>query len=140
MDCIINCNKIWFEIYFIIDVIKMFICKICGKSFNNERSFFGHIISHKITVLNYHLKYENFTIPKCKFCEQNAKYSRGLRFFKTCDNKECKIKVKSNKHSLESKRKISKSMKIAHKEGRANNWQDSKKFIVHLILSSFLLT
>lgn len=35
---------------------------------------------------------------------------------------------KGKSHDSSKKQQISQSMKLAHKEGRANNWQDSKKY------------
>jgi very-short-patch-repair endonuclease len=104
------------------------ICKICNKSFKNLLALSIHLSQHNYKLLDYYVDYENFKIPKCKYCNNDAKILNGIKFYKTCCSKECLLKSrKENIISDFTKEKISKSMKKAHKEGRANNWQDSKK-------------
>ena len=43
-----------------------------------------------MSVLEYFTKYENFKIPKCKFCKNDAKLIKGLNFLKFCSRK-CRI-------------------------------------------------
>lgn len=109
-------------------------CLICNDEFIGNCGLSQHVIKkHNISFLEYKLKYENFIIPKCCICKkENAEIRTGITFKKTCGNKQC---IKINK-SMASKKgwtssvklKMSISMKKAHEEGRANNWQDSKKY------------
>ena len=65
-------------------------CKICDyKSDKLKHGFAQHLGNkHKISVLDYFIKYERFLIPKCK-CGKNLKHISGLKFRNTCGNKEC---------------------------------------------------
>lgn len=86
-------------------------------------------LKHNINIISYAENFMNFTIPKCLICGNNRVHRGSLKFNKTCNNQNCKDKyLKNKKMTIEIKKQISKSMKKAHKEGRANNWQDSKKY------------
>lgn len=90
-----------------------YICPICGR----KCSKYG---------IKNHLKEKHFDYPT------EEKYRKISETYKIRYS-EGKIKSywkgKSTKHlwSYEAKQKMSNSMKLAHLEGRANNWQDSKK-------------
>lgn len=50
-----------------------------------------------MTVLDYYIKYENFEIPTCEYCNTKAKYKSGISFRKTCGSNECKSKELKNR-------------------------------------------
>jgi hypothetical protein len=97
-------------------------CKICNKELNNFRSLCNHLPLHKISILDYYIKYENFEIPKCH-CGENCKIKKGLIFYKTCCSDKCIFENRKDKKcSDEMKIKISNSIKLAHSEGRHPGW------------------
>jgi len=106
-------------------------CKICNKELNNFRSLCNHLPLHKISILDYYIKYENFEIPKCDYCDNYRKIRQGIDFHKTCCNKDCVSKHSSTlKHSDETKNKLS----IIQKNWLKNNpdkhpWKNNGKFI-----------
>lgn len=67
-------------------------CKICKD--NIKRNFFGisqHVNrKHNIKIFQYFQEFENFQIPKCKYCSSNAKHRTGLKFRLTCNSNKCK--------------------------------------------------
>jgi very-short-patch-repair endonuclease len=72
----------------------------CNKEISNEQSFSKHVQkTHKITLLDYKIKYENFEIPKCPICNENAKQSKihSAIFAKTCGNENCIKEVNRRK-------------------------------------------
>lgn len=122
-------------------------CKICKNTFKKKSALSTHLsIVHNIDFLTYNIKFEGFKIPKCPICNNNAKHKRGMGFYSTCGNDKCINAIKHRPINNDLKQKISKSMKKAHAEGRANNWQDSKKhdnssypeiFFENVILNEF---
>ncbi len=49
-------------------------CQICNKLFEKKKGLYNHIsYTHKVSVLEYFVNYSNFKIPKCLYCENNAK-------------------------------------------------------------------
>ena len=63
---------------------------------------------HKISTLEYVIKYENFQVPKCVICGKDAKKENSFHFCKTCGSKECFSKIHElNKPSKETRQKIS---------------------------------
>jgi very-short-patch-repair endonuclease len=101
-----------------------YICKICNNEFNNVNGLSKHVsMLHKIKLLDYYIKYEDFEIPKCPYCGKNCKIRGCLIFCKTCGDKECISKSYKNRTvSDKTKLKISKSMKISHKNGNHIGW------------------
>jgi very-short-patch-repair endonuclease len=99
-------------------------CSVCNKNFNNINGLSKHLIlSHEIKLLDYYVKYNNFEIPKCPYCDNNTKQRTGLNFNKTCGNKKCiKIDHSNRKLSHKTKLKISKSLKTSHKNGNHPGW------------------
>jgi len=83
-------------------------CHFCNKNFKNIRSLSAHLSNnhkYKNGILEYMKLYEDFEIPKCKYCDKKAKYKNGLFFRKTCGSKNCISKENSShKHSVESKK------------------------------------
>lgn len=80
------------------------ICLICN---TYHKNLHRHLKCHEITILDYHIKYLNFKIPKCAICNENAKHKIRIKFCVTCAKKSCIDKNTSIK------------MKKAHKEKRA---------------------
>lgn len=81
-----------------------------GKVLKNKNALSLHLKQFDISLLNYLIKYEGFKIPKCVYCQSNAKQTgdiNGIYFNKTCGSKECLYKIQHNrKHSEETKEKI----------------------------------
>lgn len=68
-----------------------------------------HLRKYNMTVLDYYIKYENFEIPTCEYCDKKAKYKSGISFRKTCGSDECKSKeLKNRTVSEELKQKLRK--------------------------------
>lgn len=87
-------------------------CKICNKEFKKLLGLSSHLKSiHNISLLEHHVSYNNFKVPKCEICnENNSKHYYGLVFRKTCHDKKCYIEFcERRKHSEETKKKQSKS-------------------------------
>ncbi len=104
-------------------------CKICGFYCKNIVSLSHHLRLHGISLLDYHIKYEKFVIPTCKFCNKSCKYINGLSFQGTCGEDSCKKKMYSRPVTQESKNKIS----ISRKKWLVDNpdlhpWKRSDKF------------
>lgn len=106
----------------------MFKCKICNKEYTTINQLHSHITGKEhLTMLKYYITYENFQIPKCKFCENEAKHKRGLNFYQTCCGKNCITKNNKTKiHTNETKKQLSISLKLAIKEGRAKGWNNCR--------------
>lgn len=109
----------------------MITCKICKIKIDNIQKLSKHLIKHdNISVLQYFINYENFKIPKCKHCDNEAKLLKGIIFRNTCGSKDCKKKEFSlRKHSDDSKSKISRSMKLSHSNGNHPGWSFINKDI-----------
>lgn len=115
------------NILYIIKKIKI-MCKICNIQLKNKNSLAKHLIIHKLTLVEYYVKYEDFTIPKCE-CGYNCKLRKGLVFAKTCGSSKCVSDAHRRKHSDDSKLLISKK----RKEWLKNNidkhpWKRNNKF------------
>ncbi len=101
----------------------MIICKICKKEIKDMLTLSQHIKNHGYNnVLEYYINCENFKIPKCEFCEKEAKLIKGIKFRKTCGCNSCVTKTRIKKISDETKIKISNSLKISHKNGKHPGW------------------
>jgi very-short-patch-repair endonuclease len=85
-------------------------CKICNTRVKNLLLALSvHLKTHNLTLLEYYVCYEDFKIPKCCFCQDSCKNTKGLKFYKTCGKKECISKDrKSRKHTEESKERLRK--------------------------------
>src|SRR5690554_2465309 len=68
----------------------MIISKIDGTKCKNMLGLAIHLKKYNISVLEYHIKYENFIIPKCIHCSNDAKHRSGIIFYKTCCSSKCK--------------------------------------------------
>lgn len=69
-------------------------CHICNKELKNNLAFSMHLRAiHNLSLLDYNIQYNNFKVPKCLFCENNAKHKNAMKFRKTCGSKECISKV-----------------------------------------------
>ena len=127
------------------------ICKICNKEIKNENALSKHIrLKHNIDIVQYYVKFNNFKIPKCPYCNKDRMRRKNLDFNQTCGDKLCvsKNRSKKNKELLENgmREKISISMKKAHSEGRAWNigksrWNNEpsypEKFFIQVIENEF---
>jgi len=105
----------------------MFKCKVCGKEFQKRQSLGGHVSSHYRTKKE---KLVTVTVKTCKYC--NETFKNGWQLGAHITN--CKLNPNHDKIqkkrivsrtglevSDETKLKISKSLKLAHKENRAWN-------------------
>jgi very-short-patch-repair endonuclease len=87
----------------------MIISKIDNTVCKNLVGLATHLKKYNIGILEYFIKYENFKIPKCKICGNDALYMNSLNFRKTCGSKECIISTFKNRiHTNESIHKIRK--------------------------------
>lgn len=104
----------------------MFNCKLCNKNYKTLLSLSKHLTNkHKYQggLLQYYVDFENFKIPKCKYCDNKAKHYNGIIFRKTCGDKKCFIKsCEDRKIDDKTKSKISKSMIKIHKKGNHPGW------------------
>ncbi len=105
-------------------------CKICGKDIIKINSLEKHLrISHNYNLIEYLIKYNDFKIPICKFCDNVCKRRSGILYSTTCCSEECKKKCFKRKLSDETKRKLSN----IRKEWLRNNpekhpWKNNNKF------------
>lgn len=96
----------------------MFNCEICGKILISSSGLIRHfILKHKISKIAYFKRYN--LLPKCKYCNKDVRVTKRSTFNKTCGDKKC---LNLSLRSTEKSRKLSVSLKLAHEEGRANNW------------------
>ena len=96
----------------------MFNCEICGNTFISSSGLIRHVIfKHKVSKKVYFRRYNLF--PKCSYCNNDVKITKRGYFNKTCGDKKC---LNLSLSSVEKSKKLSISLKLAHKEGRANNW------------------
>jgi len=107
----------------------MITCKICGTQILNNQKMSRHLVKHKTSILDYYVKYENFKIPKCSYCENEAKYNKGIIFRKTCCSADCLSKDRAGehrKHNDLTKLKLSNTQKKLVIEGKHNGWSINK--------------
>lgn len=72
-------------------------CKICNFEAKNNLSLARHLrFSHAMSFIDYKVKYDNFTIPKCH-CGKNVNHKDGIKFSATCGNKICIKKTQRDK-------------------------------------------
>lgn len=124
----------------------MYICKICNKEFEKKQAYAAHVGSHnrgesyKKNRRKNPIK--NKDLHECKYCGE--KYDSGVALgghtgsciknpTRHIKAEKTKDSFKGKKHSNESKRKMSASMKKAHREGRAWNigqsrWNNAKSW------------
>lgn len=105
-------------------------CKICERECDSFMSKCRHIrMKHKLGILEYSIKYDEFVIPKCH-CGNDAKIRKGILFYKTCENKECFIELaKTYKHSDETRKMMSENKKQYFKENPDKHpWKYLSKF------------
>lgn len=109
----------------------MFICKICGKEFNNINGLSKHLnMLHNIKLLNYYITYEDLKIPTCPYCNKNSKIRTGISFQVTCGDDSCISKCYYRKHNDETKKKISnKRLDYLKNNQNKHPWKNNKKFI-----------
>lgn len=86
-------------------------CHICNRECTNQRSLSIHCNSaHSMTLIDYLVKYENFTYPNCIICGKPAKYKSGRCFRKTCGDIYCKKQVAHKRRfSVKTKEKMRES-------------------------------
>ena len=110
-----------------------FKCKICGKEYPLLLSLSKHLTNkHKYEggLIQYYIDYENFKIPKCEYCDNDAKREEGLKYRKTCGDKKCIRIFNTTKRQTEnSKLKISKKLIESHKNGEHPGWSFINKDI-----------
>lgn len=101
-------------------------CKICNKECASIVSLGKHVrMKHKYNkgLVQYFVEYEKFKIPKCEYCNKESKHQVGLKFRKTCGDKNCiSAHCKNRKMPNDVKLKISRSMIKSHSEGNHTGW------------------
>ena len=127
---------------------RKFKCDICGREFNSKKSLSSHRIHHDLGA----------RMGKCPHCDIEINMNSLPGHITNCKNNPNYLHTKETngflngslwkgKHqSDESREKISNSMKIAHKEGRAWNigmsrWNNEpsypEKFFSEVIINEF---
>jgi very-short-patch-repair endonuclease len=97
-------------------------CKLCNKEFDNLKNLSKHLVlKHKISTLEYYIKYEDFKIPKCKICGLEAKYKSGLKFRDTCGNKQCISIMEQQKTHTEETKEILKQKRLEYMKNNPEN-------------------
>ena len=74
-------------------------CAICNAVFSGHNGRSQHVQKmHNIRYMDYLIKYEGLTIPKCPFCGKDRKPKNGTEFHDTCCDLKCKQKqqIKTN--------------------------------------------
>lgn len=83
-------------------------CKICNEKVSGNIGLARHcVFNHKIKLIDYNIKYENFKIPLC-ICGNKTKHKDGLRFSTTCGKNKCikkTLREKRLKYMLENPEK-----------------------------------
>lgn len=128
----------------------MYTCVTCNKEFDNRRSYAGHCSSHFRKSKVVEIK-----MPICKYCNTEFKNGKQLgghmvwcKLNPDLEISRCRLQLSSTDKTVSSstKDKISKSMKIAHGEGRAWNigksrWNNEpsypEKFFMKVIENEF---
>jgi very-short-patch-repair endonuclease len=107
-------------------------CRFCEVEFRiktperRQRAILNHLSTHhkEVDQLRFLIDFENFEIPKCRFCGENRKKKDGnnLKFSTTCSRINCikKTKIPNN----ETRKKISEGRKKFLRE----NYQGSPSF------------
>ena len=72
-------------------------CKICNKIFKGKIGLNTHLRTHNVNYFDYHIKYDNFKIPKCACGKDRKKNEVDFRFFITCGDSECIKKIQREK-------------------------------------------
>ena len=96
-------------------------CDICNEVFRIRREMLLHKQeNHSTEVKNFNSYRECY----CKYCGRKGITKSSMTIHeKTCIENPNKIKLKGHKHSEESKKQISLSMKKAHEERRLKGWR-----------------
>lgn len=101
-------------------------CEICHKDMSkmNTRGKVLHVRNkHDLSYLDYCIEYENFIIPKCVICGEEAKHMNALEFRQTCGKRECANKASSSPHTDEMKKHLSQKRKeYLNKNKDKHNW------------------
>ena len=114
--------------------MEKFNCQLCGKqlkvkTFGRNSAIFKHFSKFHKTVdrLQYLLSYEQFEIPKCRFCGKNRKRKNHyqVKFSTTCGSFECVKRCYSP--SEETRKKISEKLSLNNKGGRSKWFVFKKK-------------
>jgi len=101
------------------------ICKICNNQVKNFRGLCVHIKCHDISVLDYYVRYEDFTIPKCVICGDNAKFVKTLSFSKLCCKKTCHSQLQKNAWTENGRTQM--SIKMSKRMRENNSWKKNKE-------------
>ena len=104
-------------------------CEVCKKEVKSFKGLCTHMKTHNITILEYYIKYKDYKTPICE-CGDKCKFKRVLEFYKTCCSKKCIKNIHKQKHSDETKNKLS----IIRKKWLNDNpekhpWKLNSKFI-----------
>jgi len=101
-------------------------CKICQKYCESIRSLSLHLkYFHDLKLIKYFIDYEDFQVPKCKYCNDNAKIVRGLKYRVTCGSLQCiSTDLKQRKHSDKTKEILRKKrFNYLKKKNKNTSWQ-----------------
>lgn len=105
-------------------------CSICNKEFKSRRILGKHKKEHYQNENNNskYVTYHPIINAKCKFCNKVCKTKSSLIKHENYCNLNPNHKIYfGHKQSEETKEKISKSLKLAIKEGRAYGWESVKQ-------------
>ena len=108
---------------------KIWTCTVCNEVFNSRRLMYNHRKQHSNKVgKSKFAGYHPIINANCKYCNKICKTNSALVFHeKYCKENPNREIYKSHKHTEETKIRLSKSMKLAIKEGRAKGWASSKQ-------------
>lgn len=104
--------------------LKSYFCPYCNETIKGRNNF----LRHKKSVHNT----KSGQVPKvlcfCDFCKRKFEYIGSKKNHERyCIQNPNAVLAPRHKVSEETKKKISKGMKLAHKEGRANEWQGRRE-------------
>lgn len=100
--------------------LKKCICPYCNELIVGRNNF----LKHKKLVHNIKKGQVPKVLCSCSFCKRNFEYISSKKTHeKYCIQNPNAILAPKHKVSEKTKKKISEGMKMAHKEGRANEWQ-----------------
>lgn len=106
------------------------VCKICNEKFETRRLLYAHRKIHSVG-LNKKSKFAGYhpiINANCQYCGKICKTASSLKLHEnSCIKNPNRITYKGHQLNEEIRNKISNSMKLAIKEGRARGWANVKQ-------------